>query len=424
MASLVLKGGSFNVAFRFQGLRFHRSLETNSRKQADGLLAAIDETLGLIKRGRIVMPDGLTTDEMWQFVRSGGAQTNLARVVKTIKQSEVWQRYLESFPVGSKAETSLATEKIHRDHFLAVLGDVAFQSITPATLQQYVARRGKQKGLRGRLIQPDTIVKELQTFRQVWNFAQHTERIVSGDNPVDHVRKGRGSEKAPFQIFYDVVEQSQPLEAARDALQKAKGSDKAIAHLGHEIAQIWESVYLDKDAVLDLLDYVAVTAIEPEAYPAICMVALTGCRRSEMMRSEKADWNFQLGCVAIRETKRKKRHKAGSFRSVDIHPRLAQVMRDWFADHPGGKFAIAKAGGKNLTCKEAVGIWNRTLRGSKWARLSGYHVLRHSFVSILAAAGKEQAVIDAFVGHQTDEMRQRYRHLFPAQREGVLAKVF
>lgn len=424
MAHLRRKANTFNIEFRFQGLRFQRSLETASEKQAQTLLASIEETLDLIHRGRIELPEGLTTDDMWQFVRSGGKVSRLARVTKTVKQSEVWQSYIDSFPPGSKAASSLATETIHRDHFLKVLGDVAFQSIQPAVLQQYVSQRGKQKGLRGRLVQPDTIVKELQSFRQVWNYAQQTLRIVSGDNPVDHVRKGRGSEKAPFQVFAQVVKQSQPLETALAALKKSKGGAAAIRELENELAQLWESVYLDKQDVLDLLDYVAVTATEPEAYPAICMVALTGCRRSEMMRSEISDWNFDAKTVAIRETKRKKRHKAASFRPVDIHPRLAQVVKDWFDDHPGGKYAFPKPGGTMLSCKETVGIWSRTLRGSKWARLSGYHVLRHSFVSILAAAGKDQAVIDAFVGHQTDEMRQRYRHLFPSQREGILAKVF
>ncbi|MCE9546351.1 MAG: tyrosine-type recombinase/integrase, partial [Planctomycetia bacterium] len=345
VATLTRKGDVFNVAFRFSGLRFQRSLETENQKKAEGLLANIEETMALIKRGRIEIPDGLTTDQMWQFVRSGGKQTSLPRVVRTVPQSEVWTAYLDSFPAGSKAETSLATERVHCKHFITLLGDVSFQSITPAILQRYVAKRGAMPGLRGRLVQPDTICKELQTFRQVWEFARHTERLVSGENPVHQVRKGRGSEKAPFQVFALVTKQSKSLETALAALQKSKVGPAAIKEISNELAQLWESVYLAKQDILDLLDYVEVTATEPESYPAICMVALTGCRRSEMMRSEKADWNFDAGAVSIRETKRKKRHKAASFRQVDIHPRLAKVIKEWFADHPGGKYAFAKAGG-------------------------------------------------------------------------------
>jgi integrase len=41
-------------------------------------------------------------------------------------------------------------------------------------------------------------------------------------------------------------------------------------------------------------------------------------------------------------------------------------------------------------------------------------VLRHSFASNLARTGRVcQAEIDDLMGHQTEEMRLRYRHLFP-----------
>jgi hypothetical protein len=32
--------------------------------------------------------------------------------------------------------------------------------------------------------------------------------------------------------------------------------------------------------------------------------------------------------------------------------------------------------------------------------------------------------IDAWMGHQTEEMRKRYRHLFPDQQQAALASVF
>ncbi len=32
--------------------------------------------------------------------------------------------------------------------------------------------------------------------------------------------------------------------------------------------------------------------------------------------------------------------------------------------------------------------------------------------------------IDEFMGHQTEEMRRRYRHMFPAQRRAAIESVF
>jgi integrase len=38
--------------------------------------------------------------------------------------------------------------------------------------------------------------------------------------------------------------------------------------------------------------------------------------------------------------------------------------------------------------------------------------------------GIDQRMIDAWMGHQTEEMRQRYRHLFPDQQQRALASLF
>jgi integrase len=54
----------------------------------------------------------------------------------------------------------------------------------------------------------------------------------------------------------------------------------------------------------------------------------------------------------------------------------------------------------------------------------GFHVFRHSFASNLAAAGARQEVIDEMMGHQTEEMRRRYRHLFPQEKVDALTRAF
>lgn len=61
---------------------------------------------------------------------------------------------------------------------------------------------------------------------------------------------------------------------------------------------------------------------------------------------------------------------------------------------------------------------------SKWSVLRGYHVMRHSFASNLAAAGTDQRVIDELMGHTTEEMRKRYRHLFPEQKDAAVLGVY
>jgi integrase len=67
------------------------------------------------------------------------------------------------------------------------------------------------------------------------------------------------------------------------------------------------------------------------------------------------------------------------------------------------------------------------MRGTSWCLKSkrnwfkiGFHTYRHSFASNLAARGVDQRIVDEFMGHQTEAMRKRYRHLFPKDRRSAI----
>src|SRR5207237_10623287 len=77
-----------------------------------------------------------------------------------------------------------------------------------------------------------------------------------------------------------------------------------------------------------------------------------------------------------------------------------------------------------VTPDEAHGHFKRTAADSKWQVLRGYHVLRHSFISALASEGVDQRVIDEIVGHQSEEQRKRYRHLYPQVMKAAIDRVF
>ncbi len=78
------------------------------------------------------------------------------------------------------------------------------------------------------------------------------------------------------------------------------------------------------------------------------------------------------------------------------------------------------SGAKNAETKASKQAKRRT----KWSVLKGYHVLRHSFISALANKGIDQRVIDELVGHQTEAMRRRYRHLSPQTVADAVKQVF
>jgi integrase len=51
-------------------------------------------------------------------------------------------------------------------------------------------------------------------------------------------------------------------------------------------------------------------------------------------------------------------------------------------------------------------------------------VLRHSFASNSAVVGVDQRFINAWMGHQTEEMVRRYQHLRPDKQKEALELVF
>ena len=99
-------------------------------------------------------------------------------------------------------------------------------------------------------------------------------------------------------------------------------------------------------------------------------------------------------------------------------------MQDWFAAHPGGHLTICEKPDKAITHDAAHHHFSKTLDDSKWSKLRGFHVLRHSFASICAMRGVAEGIIDAWLGHQTEEMRRRYRHLYPEQTKAAMATIF
>jgi integrase len=141
---------------------------------------------------------------------------------------------------------------------------------------------------------------------------------------------------------------------------------------------------------------------------------------------------------------------------------LAGVLKDWLALHPGGPHLFCLFGviGRSkkrsrttghksektrstsmkgrqaavrerdqqpasaLSRKEAHDHFKRPLAPSKWEPLKGWHLLRHSFISACASKGIDQRLIDEWTGHNTEEQRRRYRHLYPSTQQAAINLVF
>jgi integrase len=196
---------------------------------------------------------------------------------------------------------------------------------------------------------------------------------------------------------------------------------------------LWECLFLTTAEIQQLLTDVEQLALQPCIYPMIVFAAHTGARRSEILRSQAEDVDLLGRTVTIREKKRVR--GCNTTRTVPISPALYDVLCQWLAKHSGHGHTFSlglnvqrskkdRFNAEPLTRDEAHDHFKRTLAGTKWSPIRGWHVFRHSFCSNCAAAGVDQRVINAWVGHQTEEMVKRYRHLIPNQQQEAITRVF
>jgi len=335
--------------------------------------------------------------------------------LQTLRQFK--EAFLDSIPQGSLEESTLGGMDTHFTHLFRVLGKSrTLRSLTLEDLQDYVDARSQDDGLRGKKLSPATIKKELTSLRTLWNWAKNAEYFHRAF-PSRGLRYPKSAEKPPFQTWAEITRKI-----------------KAYNLSSEKQADLWECLFLTTDEITELLADAKQVALQLCIYPMLVFAAHTGARRSEILRSEVDDIDLYGRNITIREKKRVR----GRFttRSVPISPVLYDVLEEWLANHPGVGptfYLDACLSGSNksrreivqLTRDEAQDHFRRTIGNTeKWSPIRGWHVFRHSFCSNCAAVGIDQRIINSWVGHQTEEMVKRYRHLIPNQQQEAIAKVF
>jgi integrase len=254
----------------------------------------------------------------------------------------------------------------------------------------------------------------MASLRACWNWGTQSARLTA-IFPGGGLKYPKKDEKPPFQTRAEIERKIE-----RGGLTEV------------EIRELWESLFLRRTEVDELVVHVRDHATQPFLYPMLCLAAHTGARRSELLRLRVDDVDFATGTVLYREKKRSRGRRTS--RRVPLSAFAQAVLQEWLAMHPGGQFLFCQAevfrskthreAPIPVTRDEAHDHLRRTLAESKWAVLRGWHVLRHSFASNCAAARIDQRVINEWMGHQTEEMVRRYRHLIPDQQKAAIDLVF
>jgi integrase len=450
MATIQERNGSFRILFCHGDKRLSFTAGRISRTQAQAHAEKVEELLALLADGTLTLPEGV---DLVTFVLYKGKppapkpkptsqDTGVPPPGAPLPLSAYVDRYLEARSGGSMEANSLATARMHFRHLLRTLGaDFDLRKCMLADLQRHVNARCKEGDRRHKESRPvaaATIRLEVSSLRSAWNWGV-AGGLLAGNFPSRGLLYPKAEEQPPFMTWEEV-----------ERRVKAQGAEDGP----------WDCLYLRKGEVAELVAHVAGKDAAPWLHPLVATAAYTGARRSELLRMETADVDLVANVVLIREKKRTRKQR--TTRRVSLTPALADVLKAWLDVHPGGKYLFCQSGivgrstkrsattghrgeGKResslkgrlkgvkgrpqapteaVTKDEAHDHFRRAVRGSKWEVLKGYHVLRHSFISCLAAAGVDQRIIDDWTGHSTDEQRRRYRHLVPDLKQQAMTNVF
>jgi integrase len=414
MASIQKKGDAYYCQFCHRGKRHTFTVGNVPEAEARAKAAQVDYLLLRIRQGFLEIPPGV---DVATFVARDGRAEPAADPAPAgpVTFRQLREQYLDTHGQGAMEESSLQTVRMHLRHLGRTLGEqFPVGELTPTDLQRHVTRRARAT-YRGRPLSPVTLRKEVASFRAVWNWG-FVSGLVAGPWPGKGLVYPKGDERPPFMT--------------REEVERRLGRGGLRAD---EAADLWDSLYLRADELAEFLTHVERHATQPWVYPLVNTAAHTGMRRSELLRAEIDDVDFAAATVTVREKKRSRTKR--TTRRVPLSPFLQGVLRAWVDNHPGGRRLFCQSArvvrsktkrtaATPVTRDEAHDHLKRTLAGSKWAVLRGYHVLRHSFISACASKGVDQRLLDEWVGHQTDEQRRRYRHLYPSVQREAIAAVF
>ena len=444
MAGLQQKGEHWYCTFRYLGKRHTFTVGNVPEEIAQATASRTDLLLYRLKNRLIEIPPGVSISDFIQFDGKPApvSVTPPAPAAGKILFAEFRDRYIATHR-ASLEETTLSGILLHFSYFVAAWGeDYSIPDLTLSKLQEYVDDRTKDMGLHGRTLSPATIKKEIVTLRTAWNWAKRM-KIVSERFPNEGLRFPRTTEKPPFLTRKEI---NRKIDAG--GLTEAEQSD------------LWDAMYPTVEEVKTILKLVKSKAVQPFVYPMIAFAAMTGARRSEIIRVKVTDLDLPQGIVTIHE-KKKVKNKTTT-RRVPVTPFLANVLKAWLKIHPGGQHLFCHAavvarskkrspttghsmdGSKPttnqgriailkpreitasgpLTRDEAHNHLKQVFKDTEWSKIKGWHFFRHGFISACATKSVDQRFIDEWVGHQTEDQRKRYRHLAPSSQQEAIATVF
>lgn len=392
MATLQLRGNSHRLIFQYLGQQHSCTLGEITGTEAQQCKTRCEQLLMRVRQGLLEVPLGIAIADFILFDGKPPIDPALAIRKQTTLQ-ELRKGYLETHQNGAIEKNTLATARLHLAHMETTLGKKFLLSgITLGKLQEHVNRRQTD-------VLPVTIKKEIDTFRTAWNWGL-TMRWIDQPFPAKGLVYPKTDEKLPFMTWDEI---------------------KRRIRAGAEADLLWECLYLNTKEIEALLAHVQCKRGPTWVYPMLATAAYTGARRSELIRALQEDIDLKGNILTIREKKRARGSR--TTRRVPISSPLARTLKVWLRQRRGCTHLFGP-GDDPLAVQTVHKALRSALDKSKWSVVKGWHVLRHSFISACAAQAVDQRFIDEWVGHCSEAMRRRYRHLYPSVQAAAINRVF
>ena len=392
MASIQLRSGVTRILFRHYDKQHSLPVGKIGKNEARHWKSRVEFWLMRLDQRLAEIPPGCSVVEFMRHDGNPPVDAELS-VRKDTTLAQLREAYIATFSHGAIEANTLSTVKTHLAHVEETLGGkFILTGLTLTKLQAHINRRCPD-------VSPITAKKEIDSFRTAWNWGLRS-KLVQGICPTAGLVYPKTTEKLPFMAWQEIERR---IEAGGDA------------------EELWECLFLDTTQLDELLKYVASRPAQPWVYPMIAMAAHTGARRSELMRAKSEDLDFNANVLTIREKKRA-RGKLTT-RRVPLSQTIISIFKPYLAGRQRCPYLFGDTG-QPLTRRAAQSVFGNLFADSKWSVVKGWHCLRHSFISACASKGIDQRLLDGWVGHQTEEQRVRYRHLYPSIQEAAINSVF
>jgi len=405
LASLKKRGKFFSVQFWWKSKQYIKPLRLEDKAEAERVKANIETAIDGLKHGRFPKASKLLAEgydildiifpgEKTAHLLDSDATADDGNPLTISQLKDAYGQHLKNHVAYGTRRRTLSKLA----HIVKLYGDRRVTTVGIDSLDGYITHR------KTKTVKPLTINGEMSSIRAMFNWAVETRRI--SESPIGKFPTLKIDDPDPF-LFKKDIER---------IIANENLSEKKAVKLGKE------RLILSPEDIDRLIQLAREEA--PDLVLPLMLVATTGMRRSELVKLLKSDFDPDLGRLLVRSGKgsRKKKTK----RTVDVHDSVMSMLSKHYrslAKRETLLFPIFHIPKSKRSERSEVPIEDRRadrasrlldglLKGSEFKLLSGWHSLRHSFITICVWKGYSFEQISQWSGHIHPETQKRYTHYY------------